>query len=94
MKLLTKEQEESYEYAKICYICKENKYLKDKKYRKVRDHCHCTGEYSGAAHRIYTLKYGIPKKISKVFHNGSNYGYHFIIKELAEKFRKQFICLG
>ena len=30
---------------KICYIYKEkfeNKYLKDKKYRKVRDHCHYT----------------------------------------------------
>ena len=34
MKLLTKEQQESYENGKICYICKENienKYLKDKK---------------------------------------------------------------
>ena len=34
MNLLTKEQHESYENAKICYICKEkleNKYLKDKK---------------------------------------------------------------
>ena len=34
MKLLTKELQESCEYAKICYICKEkfeNKYLKDKK---------------------------------------------------------------
>ena len=33
MKLLTNEQQESYENAKICYICKEkfeNKYLKDK----------------------------------------------------------------
>ena len=41
MKLLTKEQHELYENAKICYTCKEkfeNKYLKDKKYRKVRDH--------------------------------------------------------
>ena len=48
MKLLTKEQQESYENAKICYICKEkfeNKYLKDKKYRKVRDHCYHRGEY-------------------------------------------------
>ena len=38
MKLLTKEQQESYENAKICYICKgkfENKYLKDKKYCKL-----------------------------------------------------------
>ena len=41
MKLLTKEQQESYENAKICYICQEkfqNEYFKDKKYRKVRDH--------------------------------------------------------
>ena len=33
MKLLTKEQQESYENAKICYIFKEkfeNKYLKEK----------------------------------------------------------------
>ena len=28
-----------------------------------------------------------------VFHNGSNYNYHFIIKELAEEFKKQFPCL-
>ena len=55
MKLLTKEQQESYENEKICYICKEkieNKYVKDKKYRKVRDHSHYTGEYRGAAHNI------------------------------------------
>ena len=34
MKLLTKEHHESYENAKICYICNEkfkNKYLKDEK---------------------------------------------------------------
>ena len=28
------------------------------------------------------------------FNNGSNYDYHFIIKELAEEFRKQFTYLG
>ena len=45
MKLLTKEQPESYGNAKICYICQkkiENKYLKDKKYHQARDHCHYT----------------------------------------------------
>ena len=36
----------------------------------------------------------MPKKIAIVFHNGCNYGYHFIIKELAEEFKKQFTCLG
>ena len=29
-----------------------------------------------------------------MFHNGSNYDYHFIKKELPEEFKKQFICLG
>ena len=33
-------------------------------------------------------------KIPIVFHNGSNYDYNFIIKELAEEFKKQFTCLG
>ena len=58
--MLTKEQHESYENAKICYICEEkfeNKYFKDKKYYKVRDCCHYAGEYRGAAHSIYNLKY-------------------------------------
>ena len=60
MKLLTRRQQESYENAKICYIRKEkfeSKYLKDKKHRKVRDHCHQTGEYRDTAHSTCNLKY-------------------------------------
>ena len=43
MAFLVEEQKESYEKANICHICKENfenKYLDNKKYGKVRDHCH------------------------------------------------------
>ena len=40
------------------------------------------------------MKYSVPKEISIVIHNGSNYDYHFIIKELAEDFEKHFIFLG
>ena len=40
------------------------------------------------------LKYSVPKKIPIAFHNVSNYDYHFIIKELAEEFQKQFTRLG
>ena len=36
----------------------------------------------------------MPKKIPIVFHNRSNYNYHFIIKELAEELKTQFTCLG
>ena len=39
------------------------------------------------------MKCIIPKKIPIVFHNGSNYDYHFIIDELAEEFTKQFTFL-
>ena len=35
----------------------------------------------------------MPKKIPIVFHNGSNYDYHFIMKEFEGKFTKQFTCL-
>ena len=55
LKLLTKEQQESYQNAKFCYICKENfedKFLKEKKYCKVRDHCHYTGKYRGAVYNM------------------------------------------
>ena len=36
----------------------------------------------------------MPKEIPVVFHNGSTYDYHFIIKELAEECEGQFECLG
>ena len=52
------------------------------------------GEYRRSAHSICNLKYSVPQKIPITFHNRSNYDYHFIMKEFAEKFKKQFTCLG
>ena len=34
------------------------------------------------------------KSLSVVFHNTSNYDYHFIIKELANEFEGKFECLA
>ena len=65
-----------------------------KKQQKVRDHCHYTGKYRGAAHNICNLRYKVPKEIPVVFHNGSTYDYHFIIKELVKEFDGNFECLG
>ena len=82
--------------AKICYICKEkfeDKHVQDKKYFKVRDHRNDAGEYRGTVCSICNLRYSVPKEIPIIFHNGSNYDYHFIIKEIAVEFEVQFISL-
>ena len=89
----TNEEKESYEKQRICYIC-EKEFTNDKKYNKVRDHDHYTGKYRGASHSICNLRYKIPKDIPVVFHNGSTYDYHFIIRQLAKEFKGNFEFLG
>ena len=90
--ILTNEEKESYENQKVCYICKKD-FCTDKN-DKVRDHCHYTGKFRGAAHNICRLKCKIPKEIPVIFHNGSTYDYHFIIRQLAKEFEGKFGCLG
>ena len=91
---LTIEEKIYHNEQEICYICKKEFDKSDKKHYKVRDHCHYTGKYRGAAHNICNLRYEIPKEIPVVFHNGSTYDYHFIIKELVKEFDCKFECLG
>ena len=93
---LTKKEEKNHNKQEVYYICRKefNMGGDDKKYHKVKDHCHYTGKYRGAAHNICNLRYKIPKEIPIVFHNGSTYDYHFIIKELAKEFDGNFECLG
>ena len=91
---LTTEEQIYHNKQKICYICKKEFNNNDKKNYKVRDHCHYTGKYRGAAHNICNLRYKVPKEIPIVFHNGSTYDYHFIIKELVKEFEGNFECLG
>ena len=86
---LTKEEEEDYNSQKVFHICKKE-FIDD----KVRDHCHYSGKYRGAAHNTCNLRYKIPKNIPVIFHNSSKYDYHFIIKELANEFEGNFECLG
>ena len=91
---LTIKEKIHYNEQEICYICKKEFDKSDKKNYKVRDHSHYTGKCRGAAHNICNLRYKIPKEIPVVFHDGSTYDYHFIIKELVKEFNDNFECLG
>ena len=97
---LTDDEKETYENQKICDICEkefctdENNKKEFKTIQKVKDHCHYSGKYRGAAHSIYNVRYKMPNEIPVVFHNGSKYDYHFIIKQLAREFKGNFECLG
>ena len=81
---LIHEENKSYKKQKVSYICQKGFSTDDGTTRK----------YRRAAHNICNLRYKTPKEILAVFHNGSTYDYHFIIKELAKEFEGQFECLG
>ena len=60
-----------YDNFTLCHICNEE-LGKD----KVRDHCHMSGRFRGAAHEVCNLKYKVPKFFPVVFHNLSGYYYY------------------
>ena len=77
--IITKEEEEEFKQASDCWICHKKLNLED----RVRDHCHYTGRYRGAAHNRCNLKYSKPNNISVFFHNLTGYDSHLFIKKLG-----------
>ena len=76
--IITAEEKEEFKQASNCWICHKKLNLED----RVRDHCHYTGRYRGAAHNICNLKYSKPNNISVFFHNLTGYDSHLFIKKL------------
>lgn len=84
--LTLKEQEEAFMDATVCHICK--KPLEDEETgsrMRVRDHCHITGCYRGAAHQSCNLNYQISRGIPVMMHNLSGYDSHLLIKKLVTR---------
>ena len=73
---MTNEDEEVYNNSHICWICKQ-----ELNTDKVKDHCHVTGKFRGAAHNKCNLKLRIPRKRPIIFHNLQGYDRHIIFKE-------------
>ena len=75
---ITPEEEKQFKQASKCWICGNLLNLQD----RVRDHCHFTGRYRGAAHNRCNLQYSKPNNISVFFHNLTGYDSHLFIKKL------------
>ena len=67
-----------YDNSTNCHICNEE--LCE---GRVRDHCHLSGKFRGAAHEVCNLKYKVPKFFSVVFHYLSGYDSRLFIKTLG-----------
>ena len=76
--VITAEEQEQFNQASNCWICEKLLNLDD----RVRDHCHFTGRYRGAACNRCNLKYRKPNNISVFFHNLAGYDSHLFIKKL------------
>ena len=76
--VMTDEDKKNFNDTKVSHICEEN--LGND---KVRDHCHLTGKYRGAAHNSCNTKYQIPNFFHVIFHNLSGYDCHLFIKKLS-----------
>ena len=72
-------EEENFQLSNICWIC--NNDFSD---NKVRNLCHATGKYRGAAHWSCNVNFKMSKKVPVIFHNLEVYESHLIFKELSK----------
>ena len=83
--VFTDEDKINFDNAVECWICSKEVSEDDKKAdAKVRDHCHFTGKYRGAAHSSCNLKYKKPNFTPVVIHNLARYDAHLFVRFLGK----------
>lgn len=78
MKALTTAEVKSFKNSKYCHICE------DKINDPVRDHCHETGKYRGAACRQCNAKFHQGKRIPIIMHNFKSYDLQILLKNVSK----------
>ena len=76
--IMSEEEEHLFQQSNSCWICKK---LIDNDDEKVRDHCHVTGKFRGAAHWDCNINFQLTKKVPVIFHNLKGYDSHLIFDE-------------
>ena len=80
---LSPQEFRSFTDDKLCHICK-----KDLGDERVRDHCHITGKFRGAAHKSCNVQYKLRKRIPVIFHNLRGYDSHLIMQAIGKVMQK------
>ena len=78
---LNSEEWKKFRESEVCWLCKKK--FGEKTLSKVRDHCHYTGKFRGAAHQSCNLKFQRPKFTPVFFHNLQNYDAHLFVRALG-----------
>ena len=77
--IIREEEEHLLQQSSSCWISEK---LIDNDDKKVRDHCHVTGRFRGAAHWSCNINLQLTKKVPVIFHNLRGYDSHLIFCEL------------
>ena len=77
--IMTEKEEHLFQESNNCWICKK---LIENDDEKVRDHCHVTGKFRGAAHWDCNINFQLTKNAPVIFHNLKAYDSHLIFFEL------------
>ena len=77
--IMSEEEEYLFQQSNNCWICKK---LINNDVEKVRDHCHVTGKFRGAAHRDCNINFKLTKGIFIIIHNLKDYDSHLIFSVL------------
>ena len=76
---LSPEEWRKFNESEVCWLCRGKFGEKP----KVRDHCHYTGKFRGAAHQSCNLKFQRPKFTPVFLHNLQNYDAHLFVRALG-----------
>ena len=77
--IISKKEEHLFQQSNSCWICKK---LIDDDEEKVRDHCHVTGKFGGAARWDCNINFQLTKKVPVIYHNLRGYDSHLILMSL------------
>ena len=72
------EEEDLFQQSSSCWICKK---LIDNNEKKIRDHCHVTGKFTGAAYWDCNINFKLTKKVPETFQNLRGYDISLIFNE-------------